>query len=152
MSQFLKSRRTLLAVVFATGALTAGLTAGPASAAPQEGLVNVAIVDNTVQVPVAIAANICQVNVNVLAQDIQDGNAVCNADADGTATAPAGGGGGGGGPQSGLINVDISDNTVQIPISAAANVCGLNVGVLVQNIRTGNSNCDADGVSVARAL
>ena len=44
----------------------------------------------------------------------------------------------------------ISDNTVQVPISVAANVCDLNVGVLVQNLRDGNSNCAADGVAVAR--
>jgi hypothetical protein len=128
-----------------------GVAAGPAAAQPQQGLVNVSITDNTVQVPVAIAANICGVGVFVLAQDIQDGDAVCNADADSRATAERGGGGGGGGPQSGLINIDISNNIVQIPISAAANVCGLNVGILVQNINTGDSNCEADGVSVARA-
>ena len=137
-----------ISIAAVTAALALAVMAAPASA-QQEGLVNVAITDNTVQVPVAVAANICDVDVNVLASDIQDGSALCNADADSFATA-ARGGGGGGGPQSGLINVDISDNTVQVPISVAANVCDLNVGVLVQNLRDGNSNCAADGVAVAR--
>jgi L-aminopeptidase/D-esterase-like protein len=140
-------RRITLAAVVAAFALA--VAASPASA-QQEGLVNVAITDNTVQVPVAVAANVCDVDVNVLASDIQDGSALCNADADSFATSTRGGGGGGGGPQSGLINIDISDNTVQVPISVAANVCDLNVGVLVQNLRDGNSNCAADGVAVAR--
>ena len=140
-------RKMTIAAV--TAALALAVAATPAGA-QQEGLVNVAIVDNTVQVPVAVAANICDVDVNVLASDIRDGSALCNADADGFATASRGGGGGGGGPQSGLINIDISDNTVQVPISVAANVCDLNVGVLVQNLRDGNSNCAADGVAVAR--
>ena len=149
MQQLRKSRRSLFAMLFATAALFAGVVAGPASAQPQEGLVNVSITDNTVQVPVAIAANICEVDVFILAQDIQDGSAVCNADADSRATADRGNGGGGG-PQSGLINIDISNNTVQVPISAAANVCGLTVGVLVQNLQDGDSDCDAEGVAVAR--
>ena len=138
-------RRISIAAVVAAFAIA--VAASPASA-QQEGLVNVAIVDNTVQVPVAVAANICDVDVNVLASDIRDGSALCDADADSTATA-ARGGGGGGGPQSGLINIDISDNTVQVPISVAANVCDLNVGVLVQNLRDGDSDCAADGVAVA---
>ena len=138
-------RMSLAAVV---AAFTLAFAAAPAGA-QQEGLVNVAITDNTVQVPVAVAANVCDVDVNVLASDIQDGSALCDADADSFATA-ARGGGGGGGPQSGLINIDISDNTVQVPISVAANVCDLNVGVLVQNLRDGDSDCAADGVAVAR--
>ena len=139
-------RKMIIAAM--TAALALALAATPA-AAQQEGLVNVAITDNTVQVPVAVAANVCDVDVNVLASDIQDGSAVCDADADSTATA-ARGEGGGGGPQSGLINIDISDNIVQVPISVAANVCDLNVGVLVQNLRDGDSDCAADGVAVAR--
>jgi hypothetical protein len=150
MQQPRKGLKAMLAVVLAAGAMTAGVAAGPASA-QQEGLVNVAITNNTVQVPVAVAANICGVDVNVLAQDIQDGSAVCTADADSRATATRGGGGGGAGPQSGLINIDISNNTVQVPISVAANVCGLNVGILVQNLQQGDSNCTASGVSVTRA-
>ena len=139
-------RKMMIAAM--TAALALSIAAAPA-AAQQEGLVNVALTDNTVQVPVAVAANICDVDVNVLASDLQDGSALCDADADSVATA-ARGGGGGGGPQSGLINIDISDNTVQVPISVAANVCDLNVGVLVQNIRDGDSDCAADGVAVAR--
>ena len=33
-------------------------------------------------------------------------------------------------PQVGLVNVNIEDNTVVVPINAAANICGVNVTVL----------------------
>jgi hypothetical protein len=50
------------------------------------GLVNVTIVDLvsgnqiTAQVPVSVAANICDVSVAVLAQDLRDGTADCSTD------------------------------------------------------------------------
>ena len=74
--------KRIYAVVVATGALAAGVAA-PASAQPtnQDGLVNVAVVDvlnnnnvfANVQVPVGIAANICNVDANVLARQRQRG-------------------------------------------------------------------------------
>lgn len=39
----------------------------------QEGLVNLALGDVTVQVPVAVAANICDVSVNVVAENTEPG-------------------------------------------------------------------------------
>ena len=65
----------LLAVM----ALMVTATVAPALA-QQRGLVNVNVEDNTIQVPIGIAANICDVNANVLAQQIaQDGSATCDA-------------------------------------------------------------------------
>lgn len=40
---------------------------------------NDAIKDNTVQVPVGVAANVCDVSANVLAQQAKDGTAECEA-------------------------------------------------------------------------
>ena len=82
--------RRSLATVGAAGALAVGSlgVAAPAQAAPvfTGGLVNVTIVDAvdlsnvTVHVPIAIAANICDMTVAVLVQDLRDdGRATCNA-------------------------------------------------------------------------
>jgi hypothetical protein len=68
--------RKLAASLFATGLLTVG-AAAPASAQPPVvtgGLVNITIVDIlndnqiNVQVPIGVAANVCGVQANVLAQ------------------------------------------------------------------------------------
>lgn len=69
-----------------TMALMMALSAMPALAQPilTGGLVNVTIVDVedvVVQVPVAAAANICGIDVNVLVEDLQDGDANCTATA-----------------------------------------------------------------------
>jgi len=70
-----------------SGALAIGAAGVPAaSAKPQVGLVNVNIEDVSVVVPIAVAANICNVPVNVLVADLrQDNTAMCNAEA-GTGT------------------------------------------------------------------
>ncbi len=84
--------RRSLATVGAAGALavTSLGVAAPAQAAPvvTGGLVNVTIVDAvdisrvTVQLPVAVAANVCDVNVAILLAAIQDtGTANCTATA-----------------------------------------------------------------------
>ena len=68
--------RKLMASLFATGLLTVG-AAAPASAQPPVvtgGLVNITIVDIlnnnevNVQIPIGVAANVCGVQANVLAQ------------------------------------------------------------------------------------
>ena len=56
----------LAVAVFAT-AVTALVGASTAGAQNQSGLVNVAVVNNTVQIPIGIAANVCGVAVNILA-------------------------------------------------------------------------------------
>ncbi len=64
-------------------ALAGTTTAG---AQNQSGLVNVAIVDNTVQIPIGVAANVCGVTVNLLASNILNGDTTCSAVSDATAT------------------------------------------------------------------
>jgi hypothetical protein len=118
-------------------------TAGAAGAQPvtQEGLVNVNLTDVAVQVPVALAANVCDVNVAVLVDELTDGSAPCDASADPSAVVETEDGG----PvdQQGLVNVNITDLVVQVPIGIAANVCDLNVGVLVGELRDAAADCDA---------
>ena len=125
--------RGFLAVILA---VLAGLaTAIPASAQQQSGLVNVNISDNTVLVPVAVAANICDVNVAVLVSDLRDvGTTTCDALATSNATVTPAPGGGPGAHQEGLINVNLENNVVEIPIAAAANICDVDVFVLASEI------------------
>jgi hypothetical protein len=134
--------RKFLAALVATTTLSL-MAAASASAQPQNGLVNIRIADNVVQVPIGIAANVCDVNVAVLVNDFLDAAEPCRADAtsmagvfvespDGTAQR-----------QTGLINLDISGNTVQIPLAAALNVCDVNVAVLVDLLFDNAATCEA---------
>jgi small secreted domain DUF320 len=82
-------RRTkkLVASLFATGVLAAGVAIPTATAAPviTGGLVNVTIVDavdvnhNTVQLPIAVAANVCGTTVALLSDTDADGTLDCTA-------------------------------------------------------------------------
>lgn len=64
-------------------------TVAPALAQTQTGLVNIIIEDVIVAVPVAVAANVCNVNANVIAtQELGSQEAVCEADADAIALIP----------------------------------------------------------------
>ena len=91
-------RRTAAALTSAAALSITGVAmATPASAAPvfTGGLVNVTIVDavdvnnNTVQIPLAIAANVCDVNLAVLVAEIVDtGSADCDATSSAVANAP----------------------------------------------------------------
>ena len=93
--------RKLFATLFLTAALAVGATAPAASAQPviTGGLVNITVVDvlnnntvtldRTVNVALAlgIAANVCDVTVGVLAQQLNTGSATCENTLDGfTAT------------------------------------------------------------------
>lgn len=127
-------------------AITAGLVsitmAAPSAGAQtrQEGLVNVNADD--INVPIGVAANVCNVSANVLSQAIGSPSGVgdCDAVADPTAT---GGGGNGSTRQEGLVNISITD--VDIPIGVAANVCNVSVSVLSSAIGSpsGAGRCDA---------
>jgi hypothetical protein len=136
--------KRLIAPMLVAGTLSLG-AAAPAVAQPtfQNGLVNVNAGDVTVQVPIAVAANICDVTVAVLVSDLGDGSAVCDAFAESDATVTPGSPGG---PvvQEGLINVNIGDVTVQAPIAAAANICDVTVAVLASDLLDdGEATCDA---------
>jgi len=137
--------RKPIATVAAMCVLSLGAAAPAMAAPPQEGLVNVNLSDLTVQVPIAIAANVCDVNVAVLVDQLQDGSAPCNADANAGADAITPTDGGGGAPQNGLVNVNVSDIVVQVPIALAANVCDVNVAVLVNDLVDDAADCQADG-------
>src|SRR4051794_15905879 len=127
--------RVLLAVV-ATAAV--GVTvASPGSAANQNGLVNVAVVDNTVQIPIGIAANVCGLTVNALAGGILTGPTACDAVSGATATAAPDTGNGGN--QRGLVNLYVADNTIQVPVGIAANICGVTANVLAGPNATGGA-------------
>src|SRR5919199_1652386 len=124
--------------------------AAPASAQQQTGLVNVAVVGNTIQAPVSVAANICGLQVAALARGVAQGPVACTALSTATAQAvavrqP------GGGNQNGLVNIIVADNVVQIPIAAAANVCGVQVAVLAQFVNQAGVACTANANSRANA-
>jgi hypothetical protein len=125
----------LLAVVATTLVLAAPVSAQT----NQQGLVNVAVEDVTVQLPIAVAANICDVNVAVLAE-IADEAGSCEATADSAAS--AGPSGNGNVRQEGLVNVLIDDVVIQAPIAVAANVCDVNVAVLAR-VLDDASACEA---------
>jgi putative N-acetylmannosamine-6-phosphate epimerase len=57
-------RFSILLALVATMALAVVSTG--AAQPNQRGLVNVAVVDNTIQIPIGIAANVCGVTVNLL--------------------------------------------------------------------------------------
>lgn len=124
------------------GAGVVGAT-GTAGGQPvtQEGLVNVNLTDVTAQIPIAVAANVCDLNVAVLVDELTDGSAPCTASADPDAVVETEDGG----PvsQRGLVNVNVTDLVVQVPIGVAANVCDVNVGVLVGQLRDAAADCDA---------
>ena len=134
--------RLSMAVLTTAACGLVGVTA--AGAQPQTGLVNVAVVNNTVQIPIGVAANVCGVSVNILATATATSPVDCTAVSGATATS-TGGGGGGGGPQQGLVNLNVSNNTIQVPVAVAANICGVAANVLAEGIATGPVSCDATG-------
>ena len=75
--------------ILAVALLMVFSTVAPAMAQRQAGLVNIIIEDVAIAVPVAVAANVCNVNANVIAaQYIGTQEAVCEADADAMAQIP----------------------------------------------------------------
>ena len=101
----------------------------------------------TAQLPIDLAANLCDVTVDVLVSELDDGSAPCKAssNADAVVTTEDGG------PvaQEGLVNVNVTDVVVQAPISVVANVCDVTVAVLVSRLQDGASPCDATGTAEA---
>ena len=150
MSTLIRSKKARGSVVLAIAAVSLGLAAAPASA-QQEGLINVAITDNTVQVPISVAAAICNTQVAVLAQNLEQGNSECDVNANSEADAVEPGGDGAATPtQTGLVNVAIVGNTVQVPVGIGAALCNTQVGLLAQDVRQGDAACTAEASSRAR--
>jgi ChpA-C len=150
--KLIRSGKARVVSVITAAVVSVGVMAGPAAAQPtqQEGLVNVAVTDNTVQVPIGVAANICGVSAAVLADQINAGDVDCTAISNATAFSQ-GNGGGPGAQQNGLVNIAITGNTVQIPVTAAANVCGVGVAVLAEFVNTGDIACTARSRGSAQA-
>ena len=141
------STRSKFACALVVGALAVGIGAPSAGAqTTQRGLVNVAVDD--VNVPIGVAANVCNVSANVLSQAIGSPSGVgdCDAVAEPTAT---GGGGPGHTRQEGLVNIAVTD--VNIPIGVAANVCNVSISVLSSAIGSpsGAGECDAVALPTA---
>ena len=142
----MKLRVSVLTVL--ASVLSALALAAPAGAQNQSGLVNVAVVNNTVQIPIGVAANVCGVAVNILSQATTTAPVNCTAVAGATATS-TGNGGGAGGNQQGLVNIFVANNTIQVPVGIAANICGVAANVLAQNVATGTATCNATGNGTA---
>jgi hypothetical protein len=140
-----------IALAVGVGGVALAETSGPATTptepVTQEGLVNLNLTGVTVQLPIALAANLCDVEVAVLVDELSDGSAPCNASSNSDAVVATQDGG----PvaQEGLVNVNVTDVVVQAPISVAANVCDVTVGVLVSRLQDGASPCDATGTADA---
>jgi hypothetical protein len=113
----------------------------------QDGLVNVAVENTTVQIPIAIAANVCGVAVQVLAQAEDLGDVTCTAE--GVSLAENEEGDSGPVQQQGLVNVALVNTEVQVPVTVAANICGVAVQVLATAEEVGDVQCTTDGVSIA---
>ena len=144
-----RSTRIRLAVTAVVATMSLGIAAGPASAqVDQDGLVNVAVENTQIAVPVSVAANVCDLNVGVLAQQVDAGPTNCDAVADSEAS-HQGGNGGGNVSQDGLVNIALVDTQVAVPVAVAANLCDINVGVLARQLRLGETECDADATSLA---
>lgn len=138
------TRTTWIRIPFVAGGLLAStmMLMGPAEA-QQDGLVNVNIEDVTVQISIAAAANICDVSVLVLAQQLLAGSTDCQS---GTISlAEDDDGSGGDVDQEGLVNVNITNVDAQVPITIAANVCGVAVDVLSAALLQGPVDCSANG-------
>ena len=138
--------RLALAVLATTVSGIVGVSA--ANAQNQSGLVNVAVVNNTVQIPIGIAANVCGVTVNLLSQATSTSPVNCTAVSGATAMS-TGNSGGAGGNQQGLVNIFIANNTIQVPVGIAANICGVAANILAQNVSAGRVTCNAIGNGTA---
>jgi hypothetical protein len=146
-----KSIKSRLTAVGSVVALSIAFAA-PAQAQNQAGdsLVNVQVADLTVLVPVSVAATLCDVNANILAAQAREGGAECTATSTSTASPAPSDGGGGNQAGSSLVNVQLDDTTVAIPVAVAADICDVNINALLaEQLRTGGATCEATANSQA---
>ena len=99
-----RATKAKLAVAMTAAAVAAVPAATADAQTRQEGLVNVSLTD--INVPIGVAANVCNVSANVLAANNFSGPF---GDCDAIAPATATGGGNGNTRQNGLVNVSVSD-------------------------------------------
>jgi hypothetical protein len=144
----MKIRLTMAALVAAVSCL--GAASAASAQTTQNGLVNLNLSDITVQVPIGVAANVCDVNVAVIANLVDTGAAdTCTSVADATAQPVTVGAPTGSTTQNGLVNVNVSDVLVQVPIAAAVNICDVNAAVLASLSDVAGASCDAKSHSHA---
>ena len=138
----LRNRKSRLATTLSVFAVSMAFAA-PALGQNQAGdsLVNVQLSDTNVLVPIGVAANLCDISANVLASQVRNGDTEC--DATSTSTATPGQSGGGNTARNSLVNIQLDDTTVAVPIAIAANICDVNVNVLAQQFRNGTPTCTA---------
>jgi hypothetical protein len=142
-------RKKMLAGSAATAMSLAGMGGFASAQITQDGLVNVAADGVNVQIPISAAANICGVGVAVLATATDLGDVECTTE--GVALAENDNRNRGGNTrQNGLVNVALTDINAQVPVTVAASVCGVAVGVLAQAEDLGDVTCTAEGVSLAQ--
>src|SRR3954471_23675570 len=145
----MKIRLTMAALVAAVTCLGAAATAGAQTT--QNGLVNLNLENVTVQVPIGVAANVCDVNVAVLANLVDTGaTQQCSSIANAAGNAVTVGAPTGTTTQNGLVNVNLSNVTIQVPIAAAVNICDVNAAVLAALTTAPGAACDATANSHAR--
>lgn len=157
--------------------LASGLVAGAAHAQTQtqEGLVNVAVGDigvdalnNTnVQVPIGIAAQVCGVDANVIAQQGDDAVADCEVTQESANTAfmnyvseSTGSTGSPDQDQEGLVNVGVGDigidalnnTSVQVPVGIAAQVCGVDANIIAEQGDDALTECTVTQESANQAF
>jgi hypothetical protein len=144
----LKRKVALLLSVVSAAFIGLGVT-GPASAQNTAGdsLVNVQVGDVTVQLPIAIAANVCDTSVNALARQTKVGPTSCTAVSDAQATPPQGPGGHQNNAGNSLVNVQIGDVTILVPIGIAANICDTSVNLLAEQNKFGRTTCEAQSTA-----
>ena len=157
-------RKLILAPVFAAAIALGAPSFAMAASNDQSGLVNVNLQDLalaipvSVAVPIGVAANVC--DVSVLSLQDPTGTTECTATNNSLALSRAIGlamtdpnGGGSSNHQSGLVNVNVQDLALAVPVSVAlpigiaANVCDVSVLSLQQ--QTGPTTCDATNTSTA---
>ena len=146
----MSKRKMALSLTTFVAAAALALPAG-ASAQNQAGdsLVNVQAGDVTVLLPIAIAANVCDTSVNLLARQTKDGTATCDAVADSEASPPQGPGGHQNNAGDSLVNVQIGDVNVLVPIGIAANICDTSANVLAEQNKSGRTTCEAEATPTA---
>jgi hypothetical protein len=138
----------------------------------QTGLINVnasnivANIPVSVALPIGLAANLCGINAGVLAAAQQNNSSfTCTATSNPSATSVAqalstgaAGTGNNNGTQTGLVNVNISNILLNVPISAAvpvgvaANACGINAAVLLALAQQNGSTYSCTATSMPMAL
>jgi hypothetical protein len=144
--------RRIFACTFAALTLALGAGASTTSAqTTQNGLVNISLNNVTVQVPIGLAANVCDVNVAALLALIVDSDTTtCMAGAESIAqNVQVGAAPDGATTQNGLINVALENVTVQVPIAVALNICDVDVAILAVLVDGDQATCTADASSNA---